>query len=81
MLPQQQKVDSIQQAPGGCFNTKTKTDSLQQKLLQQQKPDSIHHNLKEEPSGLRSLSIFDSTETEHKMHNGRRPVVEIAICM
>jgi hypothetical protein len=45
------------------------------------KADSIHHNLKEEPSALRSLSIFDSTETEHKMHNGWRPVVEIAICM
>ena len=62
-------------------------------LLQQQKADRIqqtasatkdcssHHNLKEEPSALRSLSIFDSTETEQKMHNGRRPVVEIAICM
>jgi hypothetical protein len=50
-------------------------------LLQQQKLESIHHNLKEEPSALGSLSIFDSTETEHKMHNGRRPVVEIAICM
>jgi hypothetical protein len=51
------------------------------KLLQQQKIDSSHHNLKEEPSALRTLSIFDSTETEQKMHNGRRPVVEIAICM
>jgi hypothetical protein len=50
-------------------------------MLPQQKLDCIHHNLKEEPSALRSLSIFDSTETEHKMHNGRRPVVEIAICM
>jgi hypothetical protein len=55
--------------------------TVSNKLLQQQKPDSSHHNLKEEPSALRSLSIFDSTETEHKMHNGRRPVVEIAICM
>ena len=50
-------------------------------MLPQQKLDSIQHNLKEEPSALRSLSIFDSTETEHKMHTGRRPVVEIAICM
>jgi hypothetical protein len=50
-------------------------------LPQQQRADSIHHNLKEEPSTLQSLSIFDSTETEHKMHNGRRPVVEIAISM
>jgi hypothetical protein len=52
-----------------------------QRNRQPQKLESIHHNLKEEPSALRSLSIFDSTETEHKMHNGRRPVVEIAICM
>ncbi len=52
-----------------------------QMTLPQQTADSIHHNLKEEPSALRSLSIFDSTETEHKMHNGRRPVVEITICM
>jgi hypothetical protein len=58
-----------------------KADRLQRELLQQQKTDSSHHNLKEEPSALRSLSIFDSTETEQKMHNGRRPVVEIAICM
>jgi hypothetical protein len=39
-------------------------------MPQQQEADSIQHNLKEEPSALRSLSIFDSTETEHKMHNG-----------
>jgi hypothetical protein len=80
MLFQQQTADSIQQAPGGCLNNQ-KADSLQRELLQQQKTDSSHHNLKEEPSALRSLSIFDSTETEQKMHNGRRPVVEIAICM
>jgi hypothetical protein len=59
----------------------TKKLTASNKLLQQQKTDSSHHNLKEEPSALRSLSIFDSTETEQKMHNGRRPVVEIAICM
>ncbi len=55
------------QPPTNCFSNK--------------KTDSSHHNLKEEPSALRRLSIFDSTETEQKMHNGRRPVVEIAICM
>ena len=80
MLFQQQTADSIHQAPASCFNNQ-KSNSLQRELLQQQKTDSSHHNLKEEPSALRSLSIFDSTETEQKMHNGRRPVVEIAICM
>jgi hypothetical protein len=30
-------------------------------LPQQQTADSIHQNLKEEPSALQSLSIFDST--------------------
>jgi hypothetical protein len=43
-------------------------------------PAPINH-LKEEPSAPQSLSIFDSTQTEHKMHNWRRPVVEIVICM
>ncbi len=79
MLFQQQTADSIQQDQDAASATKKLTAS--NKLLQQQKTDSSHHNLKEEPSALRSLSIFDSTDTEQKMHNGRRPVVEIAICM
>jgi hypothetical protein len=55
---------------------KNKWDGTQQKQLQA----PINH-LKEEPSAPQSLSIFDSTQTEHKMHNWRRPVVEIVICM
>jgi hypothetical protein len=35
--------------------------------------------LKEEPSDPQSLSIFESKQIVHKMHNRRRPVVEIAI--
>jgi hypothetical protein len=55
---------------------KAKFERSQQKQL----PAPINH-LKEEPSTPQSLSIFDSTQTEHKMHNWRRPVVEIVICM
>jgi hypothetical protein len=54
---------------------KNKLNGTQQKQL----PAPINH-LKEEPSAPQSLSIFDSTQTKHKMHNRRRPVVETAIC-
>jgi len=64
-------------------NTAQHRDPLQKQIgwnSQKQLPAPINH-LKEEPSTPQSLSIFDSTQTEHKMHNWRRPVVEIVICM
>jgi hypothetical protein len=61
--------------PSTEIHFKNKLDGTQQKQL----PAPINH-LKEEPSAPQSLSIFDSTQTEHKMHNRRRPVVETAIC-
>jgi hypothetical protein len=64
-------------------NTAQHRDPLQKQIgwnSQKQLPAPINH-LKEEPSAPQSLSIFDSTQTEHKMHNWRRPVVEIVICM
>ena len=64
-------------------NTAQHRDPLQKQIggnSQKQLPVPINH-LKEEPSAPQSLSIFDSTQTEHKMHNWRRPVVEIVICM
>jgi hypothetical protein len=47
----------------------TKMDGPQQKQL----TAPINH-LKEEPSAPQSLSIFDSTQPQHKMHNRRRPL-------
>jgi hypothetical protein len=64
-------------------NTAQHRDPLQKQIgwnSQKQLPAPINH-LKEEPSAPQSLSIFDSTQTEHKMHNWRRPVVEIVNCM
>jgi hypothetical protein len=66
----QNKTDKIRtinesdETQGRCSSNKRLTASNEKKnkrLPQQQTTDSIHHNLKEEPSALQSLSIFDST--------------------